>query len=297
MEHSFFDHIRDFHISYQERKIEQSMTSQHYHNAYEFLLLMDGSRYIFLNNSMQEMKSRDLLILKPFVSHYTQTPPMQSFERFVFNSAEDYFDDIMTEEEQRDLFSGISTGIIHLDEKNYERILASYRSMYDLLAQRHTASKMKIFKMRAACFIQDVAEVSKLCPSSLSEPTRYKNSNLGGAIEYINKHYTEDITLDFITQYAHMSQSNFCLVFKKETGNTFLEYINRLRSTLAHKMLTNTNESVGSIALATGFGSVLQMDRMFKRFYNKTPKQMRMEIRKKLGKSEYKNEKFRNNCI
>lgn len=277
MKQSFFNHIDDFHISYQENRINHNMTSQHYHNAYEFLLIIDGIRYIFFDSAMQKLRRGDLLILKPFVPHYTETPPALSFERFVFNVTEEYFADVMTEAERKDLFSGIHTGVIHLDEEGFSKIFSSYAAMYDALGKKHTLSKMKLFQMRAACFIQDTTSVTESCPAALSEPEQISNSNLSGAIEYINTHYRENITLDFIADYAHMSQSNFCLVFKRETGNTFLHYIQLFRGTQAHKLLLNTDDSVGIIAEKTGFHSVQQMERVFKRLYGKTPRDLRAQ--------------------
>ena len=272
---SFFNRIDDFHISYQENRIEHNMTSQHYHNAYEFLLIMDGERYIFFENSMQKLRKGDLLILSPFVPHYTQTPPTLSFERFVLNVTEEYFKDIMTEKEQKDLFSKINTGIIHLDDEGYKKVLDLFNMMYSALAVKHTESKMKLFKMRIACFLQDIGLIAKNNPYDRIAPKKVKNSALIDAIAYINAHSSDNITLDFIAGYAHMSQSNFCLMFKRETGNTFLNYIQLLRCAQAHKLLIGTNMPIGKIAEKTGFTSVQQMERTFKKNYAKSPREMR----------------------
>lgn len=274
MNKMFYNSIDGFHISYVEYIIPYSMTSKHYHNAYEFFLLMDGTRYVFYDNRLTELKKGDLIILKPFIPHYTETPESKSFKRFLLNVTEEYYDDVFTNPEKSDLFSNIRTGIYHLSDTDYKRILGAYQKMYDVLGEKHTQSKMKIFKMQTACFIHELGIVTKAYTVG-DEPVGIKNDNLSNAIEYINSHYTENISLDFIAKYAHMSQSNFCLVFKRETGNTFLNYIQSLRGTKAHRLLLETKMSVGEIAEKTGFSTIQQMERVFNNLYGKTPREMR----------------------
>ncbi len=275
MKQSFFNSIDMFHISYMEQKIEYNMTGQHYHNGYEFMLIIDGVRHVFYGNEMKELTKGDLLIISPFVPHYTETPKGQTFKRFLLNTSEDYFDDVLTDEEKNDLFSDIHTGVIHLNEDDFKTILGLYNNLDNVLARKHTVSKLKLFKMHIACFIQEISFLAKSYMIDFDEPNKINNFYFSKAIEYINKHYTEEITLDFIAKYVHMSKSNFCLMFKKETGNTFLSYLQLLRSTKAHKLLINTDYSIEKVAETVGFSSIQQMERVFNSLYKKTPREMR----------------------
>ncbi|MGN1203374.1 MAG: helix-turn-helix domain-containing protein, partial [Eubacterium sp.] len=78
-----------------------------------------------------------------------------------------------------------------------------------------------------------------------------------------------------IIKYSHMSRANFCRVFKKETGNTFLQYLNNLRIAYAHSLLTETNMPIQRISEKSGFSSVLHFDRVFKNIHGITPSAMR----------------------
>ena len=46
---------------------------------------------------------------------------------------------------------------------------------------------------------------------------------------YIEDHYTESLTLDVLAQYVHMNSSYFSSYFKKQTGENFKEYLNKVR--------------------------------------------------------------------
>ena len=275
MSELFFENIEAFHISYSEHNVPNNMICSHYHNGYEFMLIMEGVRNIFYGDFMKTLRKGDFVIIRPFIPHYTETPEGQTFKRFLLNTSENYYDDILTDTENNDLFANIKTGKISLTNDDYNKILLLYEDMYEVLERKHTPSKLKLFKLRTACFIQEVGYISQKY-SYDSYTKDVQGISLFNAIQYINKHYNEDITLDFIADYAHMSKSNFCLVFKKETGNTFLNYIHSLRCAKAHELLLNSNLSIGMTAEKTGFKSIQQMERMFKKIYGKSPREMKI---------------------
>lgn len=276
MEKIFFSSIDGFHISRMKQTSAYNMTSPHYHNAYEFYLMLDGERNVFYNDASIKLNTGDLFIIKPFVLHCMQSNESSFFERYVFNIMDNELDDILTESEKQELFSDLHTGIVHLNQERFIHIRRRFEDM-EQHWQKPMSCKRKLFHMKTAVFIADVVQLLKECASTLSEPLTVKNPELAGAIDYVNHHYTENITLEFMAEYVHMSYSNFCAVFKRETGSTFLNYLNSIRSSQAHKMLLQTNEKIQTVAEKNGFSSVLHMERVFKKLYGKTPKQMKKD--------------------
>lgn len=276
MERDFFQEIKDFHISYSDKRILTNMTSSHYHNGYEFMLVLEGTRHIFYDKSMKELGAGDLLILCPFVPHYAETPAGAIFSRYLLNFSNSYFDDILTAEEKADLFSALHSGIIHLNADGYERVFNMFRELDKAICDRpHTVSKLKLFKMRIACFVQEVGYILKEYPDTAAEPRSGARLQLKNSIEYIHGNYRNNITLEDAASHAHMSKSNFCLVFKKETGSTFSEYLRVYRAAQAHKLLLETDKSISVIAAETGFSSTRHMERAFMKVYGRSPRAMR----------------------
>lgn len=85
----------------------------------------------------------------------------------------------------------------------------------------------------------------------------------------------EDISLDDIIKHVHMSKSYFCKVFKKETGHTFLQYINDMRTVYAHRLLTESDMPIQKIAENAGFSSIAHFERVFKQAHGISPREMR----------------------
>jgi len=91
------------------------------------------------------------------------------------------------------------------------------------------------------------------------------------AIRYINENYTSRIKLSEIAKEAGKSISCFERTFKKETGITFTMYVNRLRISMAIKMLREDGLSMSDIAFACGFTNQFHFTRMFKKIMNVSP--------------------------
>lgn len=91
------------------------------------------------------------------------------------------------------------------------------------------------------------------------------------AIDYIKSHLSEQITLNEVAEYLHLSPNYFCNVFKKISGTTFLKYINMQRVELAKELLTYSEKSVLDISMECGFGSFSAFSRTFKTICKCTP--------------------------
>jgi AraC-like DNA-binding protein len=95
------------------------------------------------------------------------------------------------------------------------------------------------------------------------------------AKRYIQGHYSERISLDEAAQAVNASTRHFCKVFKSATGITFTDYLARVRVEKAKHLLSNPHLRVSEIAFETGFDSISQFNRSFKRITGQSPTQFR----------------------
>ncbi len=95
------------------------------------------------------------------------------------------------------------------------------------------------------------------------------------AKRYIQGHYSERISLDEAAQAVNASTRHFCKVFKSSTGITFTDYLARVRVEKAKHLLQNPHLRVSEIAFETGFESISQFNRSFKRITGHSPTQFR----------------------
>ena len=97
-------------------------------------------------------------------------------------------------------------------------------------------------------------------------------------IKHIHENYDEEIDMEMLCSKFNINKSYFCNVFKKETGLTFTNFLNKFRVEKSKEMLKNTNYSLLDVALATGFKNQSYYSTTFKKIIGKSPIEYRKEF-------------------
>ena len=88
---------------------------------------------------------------------------------------------------------------------------------------------------------------------------------LNQILQYIDRHYNERMTLEQLSTRFHISKSYLTRRFRQYTGETIINYINKLRVQYAKEMLISSDQSVAEISWSIGFESPKYFHRVFKR--------------------------------
>lgn len=91
----------------------------------------------------------------------------------------------------------------------------------------------------------------------------------------IDTDLTADLSLYSLSRLLNVNSSYLSSLFKKETGATLTEYVNRKRAKQATFLLRTTNMQIQMIAQYCGIPDVNYFIRIFKKFIGKTPKEYR----------------------
>lgn len=102
-------------------------------------------------------------------------------------------------------------------------------------------------------------------------PSVMRNERMAKILDYLNNHYTENITLGGMASFIAMNETAFCRYFKENTGKTFKEYIFEMRVGYACKLLNHTAMNISQIGSACGFDSLCHFNRIFKRIVGMSP--------------------------
>ncbi len=95
------------------------------------------------------------------------------------------------------------------------------------------------------------------------------------AINYINEHFNENITLGAVADEVFLSHAYFSRLFKSETGMTFSEYVNYVRIEESKKYLTDLEYNISEVATAVGFSDQSYYTKVFKKREGISPGQYR----------------------
>ena len=117
-------------------------------------------------------------------------------------------------------------------------------------------------------FAQHLAVLSN---EVLVQATADEDPVITRARAYIAEHQGEHITLRSVAQVTHRSACYFCRTFKQSTGLTFREYLARRRIESVKQMLLTPSRRVCEAAFASGFQSLSQFNRTFRRIEGRSP--------------------------
>lgn len=99
------------------------------------------------------------------------------------------------------------------------------------------------------------------------------------ATAYIAQHYTKNIPIPKLARQANVNVTTLEKLFKAETGQTPVEYIQQYRLLQAEILIRTTSQLIRDIAAATGFTDSPHLCRLFLKKYELTPLQYRKKIR------------------
>ncbi|MBC5787844.1 MULTISPECIES: helix-turn-helix domain-containing protein [Clostridiaceae] len=102
-----------------------------------------------------------------------------------------------------------------------------------------------------------------------------QETSINNAMNYIAKHYHEDLSVDTICNKMAFSKYYFCKLFKEHTGITIHQYVNEFRVNKSKELLSYSKLPINAVAAAVGFQNPLTYIRCFKRSTQMTPSEYR----------------------
>jgi two-component system, response regulator YesN len=91
--------------------------------------------------------------------------------------------------------------------------------------------------------------------------------------KYIENHISEEISMDDIAQNVHLNPDYLTRIFKKDVGVSISRYIIYRKMDIAKRLLLETDESIGEIALKVGYYNYSSFNRIFTKFVSMSPQQ------------------------
>ena len=95
---------------------------------------------------------------------------------------------------------------------------------------------------------------------------------------YITEHQDEEVSLRQVAASVNTSAFYFCKMFKQATGLTFTDYLARMRIEKVKNLLLNPHKRISEVAYETGFQSLSQFNRVFRRVTGQAPTAWRAKL-------------------
>ena len=157
----------------------------------------------------------------------------------------------------------------HLEE--YVQLL---EWLHNIAASNDYIKDMKIFEKLSAL-------LTLLMEDSWADTETQKHlsgkRNLQDVKDYIDKHFTEKITLDELAELFYINKFYLTRVFKEQFGMSISQYIMQLRITMAKRNLRFTTLSIEEIAAQCGLEDANYFSRVFRKVEGVSPGEYRKQ--------------------
>ncbi|HVI41029.1 MAG TPA: helix-turn-helix domain-containing protein, partial [Anaerovoracaceae bacterium] len=92
------------------------------------------------------------------------------------------------------------------------------------------------------------------------------------AKKYIQNNFRDlELSLDTVAKYVNMSACYFSVIFKKESGSTFISYLTNVRIDKAKELLLSTNLKSYEISYQVGYDNPTYFSTVFKKLTGVSP--------------------------
>ena len=249
------------------KKFEKLM---HIHdNGCELLLFLAGDANYFLETSIYNMKPGDVLLVPPNTIHGYLTKEDSNYERIPLHIQLNLLISLSTAQTSLlEVFQDSKHPIIHLNEEEVEQfihhtdiIIQTEKEKaygHDILSQAHLLFLLLIIN---TAYRNTYAAASNMDIS----PTVIRN-----AIDYINLHLTEDLTVQSIANDLNISSSRLSHLFKEYTGSSIWRYVMAKRLVLARSLLLE-GKSVIDACYESGFRDYAHFNKTFSKAFLISP--------------------------
>ena len=91
------------------------------------------------------------------------------------------------------------------------------------------------------------------------------------ALDYMERNYNTEISLDEVAKYVGVSPQHFSKIFKLETGTNYVDWITELRMEQAKQYLTEGRRTIKEICYLVGYKDPNYFSRIFKKKFGISP--------------------------
>lgn len=248
----------------------------HWHTALEIIMPVENWYDISVKNTAYHVVPGEILIIPPGELHQLTAP--QQGKRFIF-----MFD--LCQLTGLKGFSGIQSLLaspLYVTKENYPHI---YDDVYQILVQMRNEYFNNNEYYELTIFSQLITMLVKFGYNRINTTNLFPNVRLykqreyilkfNNLLDYIDTHYTEDLSLEIIADTIGFSKFHFSRLFKQYTSFTFCDYLCYRRIKAAEDLLINPDLSITEVALQSGFPSISTFNRIFKQQKGCTPSEYR----------------------
>ncbi len=223
----------------------------HVHSHIEFVYVLDGSIDVKVGEHEFTLKKDSVAVVMPYEIHSYRTNCQSDI--FIIACPPEYIP------EYRQILRG----------KIFEPDFTNFTMAHRIIIEEITLAEHEDDFRKKALLYCTLSDFFKNC--FVKDVDVFEYDTYRKAIVYISEHYTENISLRETAFYAGVTASHLSRVLNTDGKPGFSEIINAMRAYASKQKIEQTELPISQIAFESGFGSIRNFNRIFKKIFNCSP--------------------------
>jgi AraC-like DNA-binding protein len=249
----------------------------HWHEEIEIVYVKDGALKLQTPAKSFHLEKGDFIAINSNILHYAMTTSYCELQSLVFSPMliTGNNDSVFAKKFMLPLISCSSFDDYLLRAGDNEKATDNFISAFEALAQNVSGFEYIVReKLSNLCFFlyQQFEKEFSTVDMGLNQD----NLRIRKMLDYIHNNFSDDLTLVDIAKVADIGERECLRCFQRTIQLSPIQYLLKYRITQgADFLLRNPASSITEISALCGFDSLSNFSKMFKRFYNCTPREYR----------------------
>ncbi len=253
----------------------------HHHDFYEIYLLISGDVTYTIESRQYHVMPGDLLLISPRELHQICIrPEMSVYERFVLwvdpQILSQYSTPLSDLTRNLDPNGPIQGNLLRLRPEDHQHLLRLFQQLW----QESESDSYGTDLLRNSLLVQLLVSINRIADSFSGRPEAVSQSSqaVSQVVEYINRHYSEPLSLESLAELVYVSKYHLSHEFNRQVGTSVYRYIQKKRLLIARQLLAQ-GAKPNEVYLGCGFGDYAGFYRAFKGEYGLSPRAYVQSVR------------------
>lgn len=253
------------------------LTTPHWHREYELILLTKGKLNLGINDKQYQLKNNGIAFFKSGDIHYIVATPdsnrfVYQFDMNLFNESMIKDSDLLT---KLNAVSQVSTLWDDSIEKKMNDILLKIVEEEDNAQSDMNFIIISLMYHLISIMVRQLPTTKDVKDIDVNLKSKEILETLNKVFTYVESNYQYHISLQDVAEKAGFSPYYFSRFFKKNVGQTFIEFLNNYRIDKSKWEIINTDASISEVLAKSGFSSNKTFYRNFRSQVGMSPNQYR----------------------
>ncbi|KAF0237999.1 MAG: AraC family transcriptional [Prolixibacteraceae bacterium] len=255
----------------------------HYHNNFEISFITEGSGKRIVADSIEEFQPGDLVFLGRNLPHVwiadkeTRTPSNRTLEMVFLQ----FTSNILSQQLLVLPEFGNVKRALEFSERGIQIVDQTLNEVSEIMLQlpylKSFERMLHFFRMMDIIGKSD-SNISLASEDYIKKRFKTGNKRIATIHEYLMKNYREEVNLSELAQLVNMAEGSLCRFFRENMGLTLFEYLNRIKTDFACKLLMDPDLSIMEVCFDSGFNNLSHFNKQFRKMAGMSPSEFRKQF-------------------